>query len=212
MRTFDLPKQLPYNGDMSNIMNQDFIYTTRWTLFQSIYPIDHIIFYGNNELSVTDHGNESLGKWYQTADNQFTLLVHSHPFKYTLIFADPNLLVFQSIENQKCLILTATSTQKKLYLNTMNGVMNYIFTGSQHTTVLPIGLSALFNEDQHHNEIQYENTDTENVDEALDEEYDDEFSEYGDLTKEEIIYDYLQSQQEEQDEEDYYLEQMQDED
>ena len=33
-------------------------------------------------------------------------------------------------------------------------------------------------------------------------------SQYNDLTKEEIEYDYLQRQKEEQDEEDYYLQQM----
>ena len=212
MRTFELPQLPTRNSATGNIMNQQHIFVTRWKIFQSIYAFDHILFYPNHELTVTDHGNESVGQWYQQQD-EFTLVIHGHEYHYILLFADPNLLVFQDPDTKKCLILTATSTQRQLHLNTIDGVEQYMFGGSKSSSVLPIGLYALTGLDTNDQEMKDTETyaddpdDTDDTDEYTD---DDEFSEYADLTKEEIIYDYLQRQEEEQDEEDYYLQEMQD--
>lgn len=192
MRTFELEKLPSRNFDLGQRFFEDFIYSTNWKPFQSFYSGDHIIFKHNHTFLITDLGEKSIGKWFHKKYNEFTVKLNNHTLDLVLVFADQNLLILQDIKTNKCLLLTNATPKEHIYLNTLDGIIQYVFKEKKEEEKAPIRKEKEKSFNSVKNKQNNLRTRSRNVKAIT----------YNDLSEEEVIYDYLQKQQE-QDEEDY---------
>ena len=192
MKTYRFEKELKRNTWIPALFYRDYIYKYRWILFDEGTCTDTIKFKRNGTVDVTENGVCRQYDFQHPWFNEFCLSSESERLKFRIVYMDAHLLVFRMVDKGEYLILVAPEDLAKLNLVTLEAIESYIYSAhpkekKQSISVIPADVVS---------------------DEATEEESDEDYSEFGDFTKEEIIYDYLQRQEEEQAEEDYYLEQM----
>ena len=204
MKTFTFKTQLGRNPDVQSLLKQINISDIRWVIFGGDGLFDTVIFSRDGTLLITDGCKRTPGLWRYNGEDALLITFPNAEFRCYVLFLDRNLFVLQNEETKECLILLATSTMNELNLKSLESIERYILLKRKQYQK---GDADFWNCPVPH-QVNIV------VDEVYDDDFeeDDEFSEYGGLTKEEVIYDYLQREEEEQAEEDYYLEQMREDD
>ena len=192
MKMYKLKKELKTNSLMSAFVYKDYIYRYHWIMFNGGKCSDTMKFKRNGTVDVIENGACRSYRFQHSLLNTFCLSSDAEKIKFSIVYMNEHLLVFQMEDRGGCLILIAPDDFVKFNLVTLEAIEH--FMSSKHPKVEAKSTFMVPGDIV--------------LDEAVVEDPDEDYTAYGDFTKEEIIYDYLQRQEEEQAEEDYYLEQL----
>ena len=197
---------------LHNITEMEYITISYWNLF--FFTHDWMIYEGNKtkqQIRLMPDGTiilnpgdkEVIGHWEALPDYVFKFTYQGEIHTLTLSSVDQNIMTFRNENTNKYLILIEPNFMKHFGIHTAQQIDAQIKSPTNETFYTPRETFYIINNPDPDTDIY-----TEEDEDQLPYDSNEEFDEYEGFTKEEIIYDYLQR---EQDEEDDYLDTLDDE-